>query len=517
MNMNQGDTTSQGEGRISLGGKAAYGVGAVGESVFFALFGLFITIYYNQIIGLSNSLIGTAVMLALIGDAITDPIVGIMSDRWRSRFGRRHPFLVAAPIPLILSTYCIFNPPEALTAGPDGPSQMYLFMWLSFWTILSRAFITLYHVPHLALGGELTKDQHQRSQLFSANTFFGFGAAATFAFVAFRVYFGGERVRESDGEMVPGLLDPTAYGPLVLTACAITLVTIWLSAAGTWKYIPNLSKPSSDLQPMGPTAFLKAIRGTLKNRNYLILVIGFFFFMITSGIYDTLELFMFTYFWELPSEDMAWMRLIGAPSAMGGALLSPILMRRFDRKPVMMVSLIGGLVFAQLMVDLRLLGLMVDNGSPALLPILLANRAGFAFSIGVSTVVMLSMIGDIIDDNELETGERQEGLYYAARAFFAKASNSFGHFFAGLVLDFYILMPFDAVPGELDSGVVTRLGIMAGPIMALAAVVSLFVYNKYSLPRERHQEITRLLQERKLSTDGPESVDVNRDEGDSND
>lgn len=507
MNVKSSNETVQGEGAISFGGKAAFGVGAVGESVFFATFGLFITIYYNQIIGLSNSLIGTAVMLALIGDAITDPIVGIMSDRWRSRFGRRHPFLIAAPLPLILSIYCIFNPPEALTAGPDGPSQMYLFAWLSFWTILSRAFVTLYHVPHLALGGELTKDQHQRSQLFSANTFFGFGAAATFAFVAFRVYFAGERVRESDGELVPGHLDPAAYGPLVLTACAIVVITIWLSAAGTWKYIPNLSKPSSTLQPMGPIAFLKAIRGTLKNRNYLILVIGFFFFMLTSGIYDTLELFMFTYFWELPTEQIAWMRLIGAPSAMGGALLSPILMRRFDRKPVMMVSLIGGVVFAQLMVDLRLLGFMVENGDPALLPILLVNRAGFAFSIGVSTVVMLSMIGDIIDDNELQTGERQEGLYYAARAFFAKASNSFGHFFAGIVLDFYILMPFDAVPGQLDSNVLTRLGIVAGPVMAVAAVISLFVYNKYSLTRERHQEITRLLHQRNLSSDGGDSHD----------
>ena len=124
MKVKSGDKTGQGEGAISLGGKAAYGVGAVGESVFFALFGLFITIYYNQIVGLSNSLIGTAVMLALIGDAITDPIVGIMSDRWHSRFGRRHPFLVAAPVPLVLAIFCIFNPPEALTAGADGPSAM---------------------------------------------------------------------------------------------------------------------------------------------------------------------------------------------------------------------------------------------------------------------------------------------------------------------------------------------------------------------------------------------------------
>ena len=78
--------------------------------------------------------------------------------------------------------------------------------------------MTLYQIPHLALGGELTKDQHQRSQLFSANTVFNFVTLATFAFVAWGYFFAGERVRESDGEVVPGHLYAASYGPLVMTA-----------------------------------------------------------------------------------------------------------------------------------------------------------------------------------------------------------------------------------------------------------------------------------------------------------
>lgn len=501
MNVKRGDETAQGEGVISLFGKLSFGVGSVGAAVFGGVFGGFITIYYNQVIGLSNSLIGIAVMLALFGDAITDPIVGVISDRWRSRFGRRHPFLVAAPIPLSLSLFCIFNPPEVLTAGADGPPQIPLFAWLAFWTILSRTFATLYTIPHLALGGELTKDQHQRSQLFSTSTVFGFGTLACFTFVAWAFFFAGERVRESDGQMVPGHLDAAAYEPLVLTACVIILIAIWSCAAGTWKYIPNLSKAHSDLQRMTPATFLKAIGETLKNRNYLILVLGFFFFMITSGIYDTLEVFMFTYFWELKPEQIQWVALISAPGAIGGALLSPILMRKYDRKPVMVTSLAGTVICAQLMVDLRLLGLMVENGNPLLLPFLLMNRFGFAFSLGVGAVATLSMTADIIDDNELETGARQEGLFYSAKAFFAKASSSFGHFFAGVVLELYVRMPFEAVPGQLDSDILLRLGIIAGPVMALSAVVSIFIYSKYNLSRERHQEITRLLQQRMQSSD----------------
>lgn len=501
MNLKRGDQTGKSENALPLVEKLAFGVGATGEAVYFGLFNGFITIYYNQIIGLSNALIGTAIMLALIGDAITDPVVGIVSDRWRSRFGRRHPFLIAAPVPMVLAIFFIFNPPASFVAGADGPSQMHLFAWLAVWTILSRAFVTLYHIPHLALGGELTKDQHQRSQLFSANTVFGYVSGAGFAYVAWGYFFAGERVRESDGQLVPGQLDAAAYGPLLLSACAIVLVAIWMCAAGTWKHIPHLSKAPTDSKRLTPISFFKVIGGTLKNRNYLILMVGFFFFMITSGIYDTLNVFMVTYFWELKPEQIKWFGLVSAPAAVVGALLSPVLMRKFDRKPVLMASLVGTIIFAQLVVDLRLVGLMPENNDPALLKFLLFNAAGFAFALGLGSVAILSMIGDIIDDNELECGERQEGLFYSARAFFAKASSSFGHFVAGVVLDLYVRLPFEAVPGQLESGVLTRMGILAGPVMAIAAIISLFIYNKHNLNRERHHEITRLLQVRAQSSD----------------
>lgn len=482
-------------GVLPVATKLAFGLGATGEAVYFALFNSFITIYYNQVIGLSNALIGTAIMLALIGDAITDPITGIVSDRWRSNFGRRHPFLVVAPLPLAISIYLIFNPPASLVSGPDGVTQGLLFAWLAIWTISSRAFLTLYSVPHLALGGELSKDPHQRSELFSANTVFGWVTGAVFAYVAWSFFFAGERVREADGQLVPGHLDAAAYGPLILVSCLVIPITIWACAAGTWKQIPFLSKADPVISRLSPRSFLDEILSTLKNRNYLILLIGYFFFMITSGIYDTLNVFMVTYYWELKPEQIRWIGLIGAPFAMAGALISPLLMRKFDRKPVMLVSISGTVIFAQLPVDLRLLGLMPQNYDPNLLPVLLANAAGFTFTLGMTAVAIMSMIGDIVDENELRTGKRQEGLYYSARTFFAKASSSFGHFVAGVVLDLYVRLPFGAVPGQLDGSVLLRLGIIAGPVMALSAVVSLVVYNKYDLSRDRHQQIMKLLQQ----------------------
>ena len=480
--------------RLSFGTKLVFGSGAIAEAIFHGMFNSFITIYYNQVVGLSNTLIGVAIMLAMIGDAITDPVVGIMSDRWHSRHGRRHPFLFVAPIPLALALYFIFNPPTGLTGNLGESSQLSLFAWLCTWTILGRAFLTLYSVPHLALGAEMSKNQLQRSQLFSANTIVGYVSGASFAFVAWSYFFAGERVRESDGQMVPGHLDAVAYSPLVLTACALTIVAIWFCAAGTYEHVQHLSRGNPAAERLTMRSILTRILGTLKNANYVVLLIGYFFFMIASGIFDTLNVFVNTYFWELQPEQIRWLGLIGAPAVVVGALCSPILMHRFDRKPVMLCSLIGTTVFAQLVVDLRLLGWMPGNDDPMLLPLLLANTAGFTFTLGLGSVAVMSMIGDVVDENELQTGKRQEGLYYSARAFFAKASYSFGHFFAGVALDLFVRLPFEAVPGKLEDDVLVRLGITAGPVMSIAAVLSLLAYSRYKLSRERHQEVLRALQ-----------------------
>ena len=463
--------------------KLAFGIGAVGEAVYLGMFNTFITIYYNQAIGLSNTLIGLAVMFALVADAITDPLVGLTSDRFNSRLGRRHPFLWAAPVPLAISLFAIFNPPQALIG-----QSAFLFAWLLVWTVLSRACVTLFNVPHLALGGELSKHQHERSQLFSANTVFTYLSGSAFAFFAW-TYLQGDRVRASDGAVVPGQLDPDTYLPLVLVVCATIIGTICVCAAGTARAALGLSRPAPDLPRFTLRYFFATLLRTLRNRNYVILLCGYFFFMISSGIYDTLNVFVNTYFWALEPNQIRWFGLVGAPAAILGATLSPLLMKRFDRKPVMVTAIFGTVVFAQLAVNLRLLGVMPDNGDPLLLPCLLANAAGFLFSIGIGGVAIYSMIGDVIDENELLTGLREEGLFYSARAFFAKASYSVGHFFAGLMLDYFVRLPFEAVPGQLDDGVLVRLGITAGPVMGGAALIAVVIYANYRLDRTRHAAI----------------------------
>jgi Na+/melibiose symporter-like transporter len=145
--------------------KLAFGVGASAEAGTYIAFDVFNLLFYNNVLGLSGTLCGLAVTLALILDAIADPVIGFVSDRWRSKLGRRHPFMYAAPLPLLISFYCIYTP-------PDGLSQFPLFLWFATFTLLFRQALSLYHVPHLALGAELSNDYHERSVVMSYNTLF---------------------------------------------------------------------------------------------------------------------------------------------------------------------------------------------------------------------------------------------------------------------------------------------------------------------------------------------------------
>lgn len=144
-------------------------MGQIAEGVKNTGFTTFLLFYYNSVLRLSGTYAGTALLIALVFDAVTDPLVGSLSDSFKHRLGRRHPFMYASAIPLAVSFGLIFSPPEGL-------GQIGLFLWLTRFAILVRASMTLYHVPHMALGAELTSDYHERIIVVAYRS--GFGALA---------------------------------------------------------------------------------------------------------------------------------------------------------------------------------------------------------------------------------------------------------------------------------------------------------------------------------------------------
>ena len=143
---------------LSLGIKLSYGVGQLSDGIKQSSFTTFLFFYYNQVLGLSGSLAGSAALLALLVDAITDPMVGQYSDRFDSRWGRRHPFMLAGAIPFGVAMVLLFSPPTGL--GETG-----LFCWMLGGAIFVRLMLTLFFVPHLSLGAELVTDYYGRTSL----------------------------------------------------------------------------------------------------------------------------------------------------------------------------------------------------------------------------------------------------------------------------------------------------------------------------------------------------------------
>ena len=159
--------------KLSFGTKFFYGFGSISFGIKNNGFSYFVLFVYSIAFGLEPWMAGLALNLILVADAITDPMVGYYSDRLRSRWGRRHPFMYAAAIPVTLSYYYLWVPPADLT-------QWQLFTYLLVCATIIRVFITFYEVPSVALGPELTDSYVERTSLMSYRYFFGwFGGLTT--------------------------------------------------------------------------------------------------------------------------------------------------------------------------------------------------------------------------------------------------------------------------------------------------------------------------------------------------
>ncbi len=468
--------------RVPLSVKTIYAIGSAAEAIIGVAFNTFNFFFYTNILGLSGTLAGLAISVALVFDAITDPLVGSISDRWHSKLGRRHPFMFAAPLPVMVCLFFIYSPASSL-------DEMGLFLWLTVLTILMRSSMTLFHVPHLALGAELSSDFTERTRVMSLNTLIGAMGGIVMYIAGYGYFF------RATPEFSNGLLNAEAYPLFAVVASLIGGAIMLFSTVFTMRLIPRLPKPPVAIARFRFTEFMNDMWSAMTNRNYLMLLVGYLFLSAMLGTRGTLSLHMNTYFWELIPEQILYFALLAPIAPVVGFLVSARLHGRFGKKPVIVVSVFILTLLSGAPVVLRLVGLMPENGSPLLLPSLLVIyildiTAGVILSISV-----MSTLADVADEHELVTHRRQEGVFYASRSFFAKAISGLGHLFAGIAID-VIEFPVGAEPGSVDPQKVFELGIVDGPIAVIPGFIAVLFYVRFRLTRARHEEIQRLLAER---------------------
>ena len=159
-------TTPQNPPPLTPGMRHWYGLGQAAEGLLSFSFSYFLIFYYTGVVGLSGRLAGVAVLISLLFDAVTDPLAGVVSDRAHSRWGRRHPFLYASALPMAVTFLLTWLPPR-------GMGELALFTWLVALSVLARLFLTLFYVPHTALGAELSRDYEERNRVVATRQFFG--------------------------------------------------------------------------------------------------------------------------------------------------------------------------------------------------------------------------------------------------------------------------------------------------------------------------------------------------------
>ena len=469
----------------SLGVKLAYGFGSVAYGVKDNGFAYFLLLFYSQVIGVDARLVGLAITLCLIVDAVLDPIVGYWSDNLRSRWGRRHPFMYAAAVPVAASYALLWTPPAGWSDGA-------LFFYLLTLATIIRASITFYEVPSSALLPELTADYDQRSSLMGFRYYFGWTGGNLISVLMFAAIFPAF----ATAAIPNGQFNRDAYAVYGLIAAGMIFAGIMVSALGTHPRIPYLQKPPPQRQ-----LSLRQIAGevyeTLANRSFAALFAATIFGAIASGLAAALSFYLSIYFWGFSSGQIGILTMGIFLSAIIGAVLAPIATRRMGKKNAAMIIGLVAVLGAPAPIVLRLLGVLP---APA--------EEGWVFwAYFVATVVDVgliicfqtlaaAMIADLVEQAEVKTGRRSEGLFFAANSFVRQMVTGIGVSAAAFVLA-YAGIKTGATPQETSPEAIQRFGTVYVPVILTLWLLMMASIAFYKLDRTDHEDNLRLLEARK--------------------
>jgi Na+/melibiose symporter-like transporter len=231
---------------------------------------------------------------------------------------------------------------------------------------------------------------------------------------------------------------------------------------------------------------------TLSNRAFLILMASGVFFYTAVGLVFALNFYVNTYFWMLTSSQLSIIALATFIAVFFAFLISPAISRKLGKKVGFVGMFMAGLLISLLPLPLKGLGLFPENFTPGLLPALFAfATVSGTLTIGAS-IMLVSMLADIVEVSEITTGRRSEGLFFAGNSFLQKVTSGFGLFASGAVLwaaDF----PANAVPGKVDPAIIIRFLWIYGPLDLVLFLISLLIIWFFPITRESHRETLQTL------------------------
>ncbi len=456
--------------RLTTSVQSIFGAGDWGTSAAATARNVFWFVFLTNVVGLNAGLAGSIWLVGRLWDAINDPLIGSLSDRLNSRWGRRRPFLLAGSVPFAVSFFLMFYVPPFSSAAA-------LVAYYSVVFLLYDTLYTIVNVPYLALVPELADEYDERSSLTGWRTAFSFLAqlvtAGAFKFLAEEVFtdwFGG--------------------GPEAIRMG-------YLLAAGLWSLsmvIPYIVLVLTIREPenkpvQSPIRLLGNIREVYSNKPFRLAAL---IYLLCFSTGDILLVILVRYLIDYVQVRPGFDNLVLA-TVLGASLLSiPLvlsLMRRTDKRTAYLISI-------SFMVVVLAVGAFLPPGGQNLI-FIGAVLAGVGFA--AMSIIPWAIVADVIDVDELKTGERREGLYTGYLVFLRKFATGILVFGVGqlLAVTGFVSTTTGSLFVEQPRAALNAMRFLVTVIPAIALALSLVLAWRFPLDREAHEDIRRRLQERR--------------------
>mgnify|MGYP001467294911 CR=1 FL=1 len=464
---------------IQVKEKFFYASGAVANGVKTDAFTFFLLFFYSNVIGLSPGLASLAIFIALMVDAFTDPLMGIISDRTRHRFGRRHPYFLLGMIPMGLSYFMLFSIQTSWEL-----SQQYLFLWMLTFTMLTRLGMTIFEVPHRSLGSEMSRSYTERTSIFATRELLGWMGGLFNAFLAYTVFF------KDTPDYMPGTKNPEPWIHYGMTGATIMCVSVLITYFGTLKYRDN---SQIDITAFNLKLIFNQIFIALKNRSFLIFFFGYLFIAVSWGMGSSLQIYMNTYFWEFKSIMLASYLGIYVLSTISAFLLVPALVKVIEKRTILLFAIMFAALIPPIPIFLFINGFLPASGTwnlfYATIPFVYVGNT----CLSSSAIIRESMLGDISDEVELDSKIGQQGLMFASSSLIGKLNTGLGILMAGIALEF-ISFP-QGVEVNPSAENIFNLAMVQGPLVAVLMFIPFGIFSMYKIDRHRHEEIIAKLEQ----------------------
>ncbi len=445
------------QAKLSRSTKIIYGTGDLGFSLTTTIIGAYFLFFLTDVVGIKPALAGVAILVGRTWDYINDPLIGYLSDRTRSRWGRRRPFLLFGAIPFALAFMLMWY-------RPPFESQTALAAYYAAAYVLFDAAATFVYMPYFALTPDLTEDYDERTSLTSYRMFFSILGSL----LAFTVPL-----------VIVGTFTPENAARVLLMAVIFGIA----SALPLWLVFFK-TRERQQFTVQDKPKLLPSLKAALKNKPF---VFGAVIYLLTWVCMDILQatlLFFIKYVLKLEAMSEIIMGLIFIT-----AILALPFWEFASRKLNKRLAYAYGVAFWAV-VQMVLFSVSASVGLPVI--IFLCTMAGIG--VGAAHVLPWSILPDAIEWDEYQTGERHEGMFYSLITLMQKIASSLAIPLTAVMLEITQYVPNST---QQPASALLGMRLLVGPVPALLLSIGIIFAIKYPLDRAQFSTLVRELEERR--------------------